>query len=503
MKQSNVLTRLFIFFAILVMINLISNRIFFRADFTEDKRYTLSSATENMLEDLNDVIVVKAYFTEGLPVRLQSTRKDLENMLIEYEKLSRENILYEFINPNESQEMESEAQQQGISPIIINITKSDQVQQMRAYMGAILQMGDKSEVIPVVQPGSSMEYDLTTSIKKLTLVDKPKLGLIQGHGEPSTNGLAQLAQQLSILYDIEPYTITDSTEIPLYFKVLTLIHPTDTISRNDFDKIDRYLESNGKLFVAYSHVGGNVNRGVLSISPNIGLSTWLTTKGIVLESQFIIDANSASIGVQQQQGPFVFNTQVKFPYFPIISDFADHPASHGLESLLLPFVCPITVTADSSVSTTILARTSENSGLLNPPVYIDINKQWTLNDFRDAEQPVAVALSSNVVGHDSRMIVVANGSFAVNGEGQSRQEVNPDNINFVSNCIDWLSDDTGLIDLRTKGITNRPIKQLEVGEKTLIKYANVLTPIILILIYAFIRKQRYMRKKQNWLQGNY
>jgi len=216
------------------MINLISNRIFFRADFTEDKRYTLSSATENMLEELNDVIVVKAYFTEGLPVRLQSTRTDLENILIEYEKLSRENILYEFINPNESQEMESEAQQQGISPVIINITKSDQVQQMRAYMGAILQMGEKSEVIPVVQPGSSMEYGLTTSIKKLTLVDKPKLGLIQGHGEPSMNGLVQLVQQLSILYDIEPYTITDTTEIPLYFKVLTLIHPTDTISRNDF-----------------------------------------------------------------------------------------------------------------------------------------------------------------------------------------------------------------------------------------------------------------------------
>ena len=101
------------------------------------------------------------------------------------------------------------------------------------------------------------------------------------------------------------------------------------------------------------------------------------------------------------------------------------------------------------------------------------------------------------------MVVVANGSFIVNGEGQQPQQLNPDNVNFASNAIDWLSDDTGLIDLRTKGITNRPLNQLEDSEKALIKYANAFGPIFIILIYAFIRKQRYMRKKQAWLQGDY
>ena len=110
---------------------------------------------------------------------------------------------------------------------------------------------------------------------------------------------------------------------------------------------------------------------------------------------------------------------------------------------------------------------------------------------------------SSTQTEDARLAVVSSGAFAVNGEGQTAQQVNPDNINFAANIIDWLSDDTGLVDLRTKAVTNRPLKQLEDNERAIIKYANVFIPILLILLYGFIRKQRYLKKKQNWLQGDY
>ncbi len=504
MKKVNVISRLLIFFAILIVINLIAEKLFFRLDFTEDKRYTLSEATKQTLQGLEDVITITAYFTEDLPPQLLSTKKDFESLLIEYETLSGGNVMYKFINPNESAQQENEAQQNGISPVIINVTESDQVKQLRAYLGATLQMGEQTESIPVIQPGSGMEYELTTSIKKLAITDKPKIAFVQGHGEPSLNEMAQLHRQLSVMYDPEAFTITDTTTIPVYYKALVIINPVDTIPENHFQKIENYLQSNGSLFIAYSNVTGELSQGVLRATPEIGLSNWLQSKGISLGKMFIIDANSASIGVQQRQGPFVINTQVKFPYFPIIGDFADHPVSEGLESLLLPLVSPVIAQADSLMSVTILAQTSENSGLVSSPVYIDINKQWALSDFRDEPQPVAIALEGKIGNaSQARMVVVSNGDFIVNGAGQNAQQLNPDNVNFASNIIDWLSDDTGLIDLRTKGITNRPLKQLEDGERAVIKYANVFAPILLVLIYAFIRKQRYLKKKQNWLQGNY
>jgi ABC-type uncharacterized transport system involved in gliding motility auxiliary subunit len=88
------------------------------------------------------------------------------------------------------------------------------------------------------------------------------------------------------------------------------------------------------------------------------------------------------------------------------------------------------------------------------------------------------------------MVVFGDGDFAVNGEGQGAQQLQPDNVNLMVNAIDWLSDDTGLIELRTKGVTSRPLDaQLEDSTKTLVKYLNFLLPIILIIIYGVIRFQ--------------
>jgi hypothetical protein len=74
------------------------------------------------------------------------------------------------------------------------------------------------------------------------------------------------------------------------------------------------------------------------------------------------------------------------------------------------------------------------------------------------------------------------------------QPANPDNVSLLVNAIDWMSDDTGLIDLRTKAVSSRPIKQLEDGTRALIKWLNFLLPMLLVLIYGLVRYQ--MRKNQ-------
>ena len=505
MKRRNVITQLLIFLAIILVANLISEQVFFRLDFTADRQYTLSKATKDILSDLDDVITITAYYSEDLPPQLIKSRKDFVDLLVEYENRSDGNIVYEFINPNKSEGDEMEAQQAGISPIMVNIRERDQVKQMRAYMGVILQMGDKQEVVPVIQPGSGMEYSLTTAIKKLSVIDKPKIAFIQGHGEPSQNASIQLLEQLSVLYDIEPYTITDTAEIPAYFKTIVIIDPKDTIPEGHLRKIDNYLSTGGAVYIAYSNLQGNLSNAYLQVAPDIGVKSWLLEKGISMNDFYVVDANCGAVTVRQQQGPFVINSQIQFPYFPVITNFSEHPAAQGLESVILPFVSSITYTPqDSTVNIMPLAFTSDNSGVVRPPAYVDINKNWNENDFRDGPQVIAIAAEGSLTGTvSSKLVLIPNGQFAVNGEGQQQQQVNEDNVNFATNAIDWLSDDTGLIDLRTKGITNRPLIQLEDAQKSLYKYGNVVLPIVLILIIGFIRKQRYNAKKQKWIQGNY
>ena len=102
------------------------------------------------------------------------------------------------------------------------------------------------------------------------------------------------------------------------------------------------------------------------------------------------------------------------------------------------------------------------------------------------------------------MVVFGDGDFAVNGEGQNKQNLQGDNVNLMSNAIDWLSDDTGLIGLRTKGVTSRPLNpDIEEGTKTLVKYLNFLFPVFLIVIYGVIRYRIRKSQRNKWMSENY
>lgn len=503
MKKQTIIIQLLVIITIVIIGNILFNQLYLRLDFTEDRRYTLSDATREVLKDLDDVITVTAYFSEDLPPQLLSNRKDFEDMLIEYEQRSGGNVVYEFVNPNEDQSKEQEVQQKGIGPIMINVRENDRVEQMRAYMGAVLQMGDKKEIIPLIQPGAAMEYELTTSVKKLSISEKPKIALLQGHGEVTLSAIPQLRQQLNVLYDVENYSISDDENIPSYYRAIIVAAPNDTIPQNHFDKLNTYLQGGGNVFVSYSNVQGDLQQGMLTSSPDIGLVSWLEGKGIKMGNDFVIDAECATITVTQRQGYFTINSQKEFPFFPRVTNFADHPMTRGLDELTLMFATSVVpISEDSTINITSIASTSSNSGVERAPTYIDIQKKWTQNDFGMGVQSLAVAAEGIGQGF-GKMVVVGNGDFFVNGEGQQARQVQPDHVNLASNAIDWLADDTGLIDLRTKGITSRPLESIEDGTKNVLKYGNVFAPILILLIYAFLRKLRNQRKKQQWMQGNF
>lgn len=93
-------------------------------------------------------------------------------------------------------------------------------------------------------------------------------------------------------------------------------------------------------------------------------------------------------------------------------------------------------------------------------------------------------------------MVISDGDFAVNGQDQRRQ--NEDNISLLVNGIDFLSDDTGLIDLRTKSVETRPIEELSDSRRTALKYLNFLLPIGLVVLYGIYRhsKNRNLRMRR-------
>lgn len=495
-SKNTVYTSILLIVGVIILINILSERFFIRLDFTEDKRFTLSDATKNILKSLTEPVTINVYFSEDLPPNMGITKKDVKDILVEYSNRSKGMLVYEFVNPNKDEETEQEALQNGIQPVMINVRDKDKVEQQKAYLGAVVQMGEEKEVIPYLEPGAALEYGLSTTIKKLAVVDKPIIGFLQGHGEPSLQAMQQVMQMLSVLYNIEPVFLTDTTRELDKYNTLAIIAPTDSLPDSHFDQLDDYLAQGKNLFVAINRVTANFQTA-MGNSLSTGLESWLISKGLRVEENFVIDANCGRVSVQQ--GNFPFPLQINFPYFPIISNFGDHPITEGLEAVILQMASSITFTGDTSLVFTPLAVTSEKSGTQSSPTYFQIQKNWTENDFPLSGLTVAGLLSGPIVGNaNSNIVLVSNGNFAVNGEGGQPQQVNPDNASLLVNSIDWLSDDTGLIDLRTKGISSRPLEQVEESKKMFLKLFNFLLPIILVILYGIVRMQinRNLRMKR-------
>jgi ABC-type uncharacterized transport system involved in gliding motility auxiliary subunit len=446
-KSAKITSTIILVTVIVIVVNILSETYNFRIDLTEGKEYTLSNATREILKNLDKPVTITAYFSKDLPANIGDVSGNLRDMLVEYGNRSGGMVVYKFVNPNENENLEREAVQNGIQPIMINVREKD-------------------------------------------------------HGEPDISDIVQVYSELRVLYNVEALRLTDTTTIPEKYKTIAIIRPVDTIPAPQLSVLDKFLARGGNIFLALNRVQGNFQNAT-GTSVSVGMEDWLRRKGITIADNFIIDANCGVVTLQQQQGTFTMSTQVQFPYLPVIHKFADNPVTKGLESVSLQFASPITFSGDSLIKFIPIAFSSDKSGSLKTPLYFDIQKQWQLSDFPMSGLVVAGILEGKLSGNvNSKIILVSDGDFAVGGQNGGNQ-LPPDNISLLVNSIDWLSDDTGLIELRTKGVTSRPIKKMEDSTKALLKWLNFLAPIVLIIIYGLIRMQMNRNKRIKRMEVNY
>ena len=126
--RSTVTIRLLLYIGIFLLLNLVAGQLFFRLDFTEDGRYTLSNGSKDILKSLTEqdkLVTVTAYFSSNLPPELSRVGEDLKDLLAEYENYSNGQLVYEFIDPSRSEEAKQKAIQDGIDSGISNDSIED------------------------------------------------------------------------------------------------------------------------------------------------------------------------------------------------------------------------------------------------------------------------------------------------------------------------------------------------------------------------------------------
>lgn len=493
---------------IVIAANVLVQPFLLRLDFTQGKQYTLDKATRDILRNLKDQVTVTAYFSGGLPPDIGKVKRDFQDLLVEYAAVSKGRLDFKFISP-ESDEQKQEAAQLGIQPLTINVREKDQVKQQQAFLGAAVRMGNATEVIPFVEPGVSMEYNLSSSIKKLSIANKPAIAFLQGYGGPNLNELSQVLQSLGAFYNVVPLDFNTTPSIPDTIKTAVWLAPKAPVAPEHFEALDAFLYNGGQLVVGVNRV--EIDMQSASATKNdTGLESWLRNKGIEVDTALVVDVQCGNVNVPQYLGMIQINTQVKFPYLPLVNSFADHPVTKGLDNVLLPYASPVRFLGATApgVQFTPLLFSSSKSGIQPAPLVLQIqDKKWLESDFPLSNIILGGVLSGPLAGGKStRMIVFGDGDFPVSG--QQGRAMTENNVHLLVNSVDWLSDDSGLMSLRTKSVKSRPMKAEFLLEEThnkrqFIKWANVLFPVLLAILAGIFFHQRNARLRRRRMAENY
>ena len=196
---------------ILIAVNVISQRFFFRIDLTHDQRYSIADATKEILGELDDVVNVNAYFSDDLPPYLVTLRGEVEDILDEYRAYSGGRLRVEFEDPGDDPMMQQKLRALGIPQLQLEVLEKDQFKVSTAYLGMALHFGGRKEVIPVVQDLSRLEYELTGALVRLTTVEKKAVAWMKspsGQSPPGQGG-SPLQGELSRFYDVREISAED------------------------------------------------------------------------------------------------------------------------------------------------------------------------------------------------------------------------------------------------------------------------------------------------------
>ncbi len=493
--------------AVLIVINLLGMAVYARWDLTEGRLYSLSDFTKQVMRDLDDVLLIKLYFTEDLPAPYNANARYLKDQLYDYKAHAGGKMKFEIIDPVKEGK-EDEARGLNIPAVQVNAIEKDKIELKRVYMGIAILYADKREVLPVVQSTENLEYELTSAIKRITTDSLITVGILGGHGEPSIQSeLSTAGQLLQRQYQVRDVILDHGDFIPDDIQTLLVVGPTGGVKPFELYAIDQFVMRGGKVGWFINKVQVDPTTQVAS-NLTTNLDTLMASYGLKINEDLVIDAQNERVAVRQQQGSFTFQSAVDYPFFPKAVTFAeDNLIAQGLNSVSFPFISSLdtTVAGDLGVVVEPIVFSSDKSGRRKAPYRISPQQEMKLADFSESHIPLAATaigifrsyfngrriLDSGVTDmpvHQNRspvtrMIAVGDGDFM-----RDRAARMPGNLAFFLNAIDWLAQDEGLIEIRSREDASRPLDPtLSEGARLRIKYANILGPPLLVVIFGLIR----------------
>jgi gliding-associated putative ABC transporter substrate-binding component GldG len=516
-NRRNFLIYVVVMIIIVVLVNLISRGLYHRWDLTRNNIYTLSESSKTIIRKLDDRLTAKVYFSDNLEGEYANSRRYLQDYLEEFQAYSGGKFHFEFYRPEDNEDLEREAQRYGIPPMQMQAIEADRMEIKNVWMGLAFLYEDRREIIPVIQSTTGLEYDLASAIKKLIDTDRRIIGLVK---DTEREGKNQNIQDL-LRQTYEVRSVNLETPLAPDIDLLILNGVKDSLSTDALYNLDQFIMLGRPLFLAQNRVTADLNRGFGSqITSN--LFEALEHYGVSVTTNLVADRICSQVGVETQRGIFRVRNAVDYPFFPLVQNFnKDHIVVRGMEQLRLFFTNEIAASIDSTrlgrVEFQPLMTTSPFTAVVPGPTYmLSHRNNPTFAQLDGAGRAVAGLITGAVTsiftaetkpedtpgfipGTDgAQILVVGDGEFFADEAGGGI----PENLNLVINAVDYLVGDEGLIELRGREVTTRPLKELSDGSRKSLKWANILGPSALMVATGLIR-WRGSRRRRRILEGAY
>lgn len=554
-KKDTIKQLVFIIIA-LVAINFAGSFVFKRFDLTQDKRYTLSQTSLDIIKQIDEPVYVDVFLEGKFPGEFKRLQTETRQLLEEF-KAYNSNIIFQFVNPLEEEDNREEIMmsfyERGLTPLSITVEDRGKQTQEIVYPWAIATYKDRSSKIPllknmmgastaekVISSVQHLEYAVTDAFNKIIKEKEKKVAVIKGNGQLHDLLMADFIKNVRDSYYIGSFTLDSVAKNPLKtledlkkYDLAVVAKPTQPFSEQEKQVLDQYIINGGKTLWLIDAVNIEMDSlyetgTSLAFPRDLNLNDLFFKYGVRINSDLIKDEQATPIKLAS--GDPGSNTQYQeyfWKYAPFIYPDSDHAVVKNMSGIKLEFANSID-TLKNNITKTVLLQSSQYSKKIGTPTEISLNmilEEASPQDYQGTGLiPVAVLLEGSFKSmyenrilpfkdpsyktqeNESKMIIVSDGDIIKNQLDKNFQPLELgydkwtnnlfDNKDFLMNSVNYLLDDTGLINIRTKDVDLPMLDREKVYENySYIQFITVGLPIIILLffglLFTYIRKRKY------------
>lgn len=543
--------------AVIIMAGIISSFAFTRFDFTAEKRYTISKVSRNILDSLPKDVKVTVYLQgDNFPAAFKRLQGATRDMLSDLKAYSHGKLQFEFIDPlkglsnDQQQQTIQELEDKGVEPTNLSEKTDNGLNQKLIIPYAIVASNGKEIPVKLLlnriglsydeQLNNSiqnLEYGFSSAIKKVTKDGKPEIGFTEGHSELTDVQLNDAMKSLSESFMVGRVDLKTISFAALQkVKLLVIPKPDKPFTELEKFKLDQYIMRGGRVVWTIDQVSAELDslRGhggdQLAFNKQLNLDDQLFVYGIRINYDLIADMSCTQIPVATGNvGGQAQIQNVPWLFYPLLMPLSKHPLVKNLEGIRTEFISTIDTIGTKGTTKTILLTTSPYNKKFNTPYLLSLQSLEQVPDqktFTNLPKTVGVLLEGKFKSDfmnrplpegltekveslpeskPTKMIVISDGDVFKNQVGTDGSpyplgydhytQQNYGNKNLLLNIADYMTDDSGLIGLRTKEIQIRLLDKARIrSEKLYWQVINNVIPLAFVLIFAIF--QHYIRKRK-------